>query len=132
MRRSLVLALLVAVACGERTTEPVAVAGTYRLSRVDGLLTPAPLPGGVDGAAARVSGGTATLEADGRWRAEVRIDVDANGAAVSVNQLFAGTYTVSRDTVRLRDASDGALFIAVVRGARLTATVDGTTFDFDR
>jgi hypothetical protein len=134
MRRTLALsvALLAATACGDATTEPLRVDGTYQLTRVNGVATPAPLPGGVDGTAARVTGGFVTLEPTGVWRAEVRLVVGPDGAGVTVSDLHAGRYTVSRDTVRLRDDVEGGTFVAVARGARLSATVESVVFDFDR
>ena len=131
MRRLLALALL-AAACGDSPTAPDPIAGTYRLARVNGVATPAPIPGGLDGNPARATSGTVTLDDAGRWNARVGFAIEVGGAAVPVSRTFSGSYTVSRDTVRLRDGVDGELIVAVVRGARLTANVDGSTYDFDR
>ena len=134
MRRTLALALL-AAACGDSPTAPTApapVTGIYRLARVNGVATPAPIPGGLDGNPARATEGTVTLDGAGRWDARVAFAIEVSGAAVPVSRTFQGSYTVSRDTVRLRDGVDGELIVAVVRGARLSAVVDGATFDFDR
>lgn len=139
MRRTLSLATLAFVfasvsasACGDAATEPLRLDGTYQLARVNGVATPAPLPGGVDGAPARVTGGSVTLEPTGLWRAEVRVLVGPDGSGVTATDVHAGRWTVSRDTVRLRDEIDGVTFVAVARGARLSAVVEGATFDFDR
>ena len=43
-----------------------------------------------------------------------------------------GTYTVSRDTVFVRETSDGTIIPAVITGATLSASIDGVTFTFLR
>lgn len=130
---SLCACLVAATACGDGTTAPAAsVAGSYRLARVNGAALPMQIPGGLDGNPARITGGSAILDEAKRWSAQVTFAIDAAGATVPLTRTFSGIYTVSRDTVRLRDAVDGEVIVAVVRGARLSANVDGETFDFDR
>src|SRR5690349_20690926 len=133
-RRSLAAACLLAAAlgCGESATEPVTVTGTYHLTRVDGIPGPARIPGGVDGAPARLTAGTVSLRDAGVWSAEIVLLVVRQDGPATLSSRMGGTYSVSRDTVRLRDAIDGSVVVGVVRSSRLTVASNGLVLDFDR
>lgn len=125
------------VACSDSSTAPTVSTeiGTYRLVHVNGVALPAPYVLADSLTTATATSGTLVLsetKTTKTWNAEVTLTGIGGALGTPTNQIFAGTYTRSADTVYFRDASDGTIIPARLAGTQLIAVVDGVSFGFDR
>lgn len=119
------------VACGN--SEPTApdIDGQYTLQRVNGAILPAILEATATDTV-RAVGGSAVIRSDGTWAGEVNLLVTSGGFVLPTTDSGSGTYTREGETVRFREARDGSIVMATLRGGTLVMTVDGDMLEFQR
>jgi hypothetical protein len=124
------LGAVLLAACGDSTTAPT-VDGVYFLQRVNGRTPPAILEARATDTT-RATGGTITLKSDGTWSAEMILSVTAQGITIPTATSTLGTYTHAGETLDLREARDGTVHRASVRGGLITATLNGVALEYER
>jgi hypothetical protein len=129
-RIALVFSALLVLGC-DSPVQPITVVGSYDLARIDAKPIPATFTD-TDGTILTITSGFLILREDKSWEAEVNAVAKISRADVLKSFRETGTYSVSHDTISLRDGPSGATTPALFRVNLVTATRDGRRFEFER
>ena len=123
--RKLALVLAAAVplalaACGDDSTGPENVAGTYALQTVEGNTLPWRFFV-VGDEWIELTAGSLVISGNGTWTAELHFRERVGGETTEYPEESVGTWERDGDQIIFTDDSDGSVIVATLSGNRLTA-----------
>jgi hypothetical protein len=106
-RLACIALLLAAAACGDKSTAPKRIEGTYTLQSIDGDVLPMIyFDDPAAGQRVEVLSGSITISADGTFSAPWSLRVTDGGATAPYSETCTGTYTRSGNSIT-RTETDG-------------------------
>ena len=116
-------------ACGDESTSPSSIAGTYNLLTIDGLNLPVTVIQ-VDVGTVEVMSGFERLNTDGTFSESLTLRTTEDGQVSTKVATDGGSWTQSGPAIAFTYGGSGDTFTGSVSGDRLTITQEGVVFVF--